>query len=60
MNNDLQEYSDEYLQGEFNRLVRLRDEAQESITAILAEFDRRAEAEIAKVLVEIAARKGGA
>lgn len=60
MDNDLQEYSDDYLQNEFYRLVRLRDESQESITAIRAEQDRREYAEIAKVLSGIAARKGGA
>ena len=60
MSNQFDGDSDAYLDREFDRLVRLRDEAQLGIDAIRAEKSRRRDAEIARLRAEIAAKKGGA
>ncbi|MBM3603600.1 MAG: hypothetical protein FJX25_02355 [Alphaproteobacteria bacterium] len=60
MSNDLENHSDEHLDREFDRLVKLRDEAQESIAAIRVEKSRRLDAELARLRALEAARKGGA
>lgn len=60
MENEFKLLSDNYLLDELERLADLRDRAQESITAIRAEMERRIEAETAKILSGIAIRKGGA